>query len=280
MLANVLSYTLSKFISNDNKYALKPRRSVVRRYALIATPLAVLAIWHFITALGFFPAFIIPSPEAVGTKLVTVIQDGRLWLHMGVTLQEVLGGLFLGVSIGMILGYLIAHIPVLEDLLSPIIVAFQATPILAYAPLLVIWFGTGITGKMITGALVVFFPMLMNTIVGIRGVPENLRDLMHVSRASRWQLFAKLELPAAMPVLLTGLKTSATLAVIGAVVGEFVTANAGLGYWVKVARDSYDTPLVFVAVISLTVIALSLYGAVSLLERRLLAWQRRHRIVV
>ncbi len=225
-----------------------------------------------------FPAFIVPPPIAVAEKLRDVIADGRLWLHAGTTLQEVLAGLGLGVSIGLVLGYLIAKIPGLEKLLSPIIIAFQATPILAYAPLLVIWFGTGITSKVLTGALVVFFPMLMNTVVGIRNVPLNLRDVMRSSQATRWQMFAKLEIPAAMPVLITGLKTSATLAVIGAVVGEFVTANSGLGFWVKLARDQYDTPLVFVAVLALTTIALMLYGLVSLLERRMLAWQiRSHR---
>ncbi len=119
--------------------------------------------------------------------------------------------------------------------------------------------------------------MLMNTIVGIRNVPDDLRDRRRVSRASRWQMFIKLEVPAAMPVLITGLKTSATLAVIGAVVGEFVTASSGLGFWVKLARDQYDTALVFVAVLTLTVIALSLYGLVSMLERHLLVWQRRVR---
>ncbi len=106
-------------------------------------------------------------------------------------------------------------------------------------------------------------------------MPLSLHDLMRASRATRWQMFAKLEIPAAMPVLITGLKTSATLAVIGAVVGEFVTASSGLGFWVKLARDQYDTPLVFVAVLALTTIALMLYGLVSLLERRVLAWQIR-----
>lgn len=250
--------------------------SLLRRALLpLLTPLVLLLCWQMITMLQVFPPFLVPPPSAVFQKLQTVVNDGRLWLHVGATLQEVIPGLFVGVSAGLVIGYGIAKIPMLEKVLSPIVVALQATPILAYAPLLVVWFGTGVTSKVVTSALVVFFPMLMNTVVGIRNVPPSLHDLMRALRANRWQTFTRLEIPAALPVLMTGLKTSATLAVIGAVVGEFVVASAGLGHWVQVARDSYDTPLVYVAILLLTLLALSLYGAVSLLERRVLAWQRR-----
>jgi NitT/TauT family transport system permease protein len=176
---------------------------------------------------------------------------------------------------------LIAKNRLLEDLLSPLIVALQSTPVVAYAPLLVIWFDTGsdnrLVSKILTCALIVFFPILLSTVVGIRNTPTPLHDLMRSLGASRWQMFAKLEVPAAMPVLLGGLKVSATLAVIGAVVGEFVSANAGLGFLMNLARNQYDTALVLVAVIALAVMARSLYGLVSLLERRVLAWQRRVR---
>jgi NitT/TauT family transport system permease protein len=177
----------------------------------------------------------------------------------------------------VVLGYLIANSRFLESLLSPVIVAFQSTPVVAYAPLLVIWFGSGPTSKVVTSALIVFFPMLLNTIVGIRNVPPHLRDLMRSMQATRWQTFTKLEIPAAMPVMLGGLKISATLAVIGAVVGEFVSASAGLGVMLTQARNQYDTPLVIVAVLTLTIIARLLYSLVSLLETRLLYWQTRAR---
>jgi NitT/TauT family transport system permease protein len=209
-------------------------------------------------------------------KFFKVLGDGTLWLHTRTTLIEVMIGLALGLSIGTTLGYAIAKNRLLEDLLTPIIVAFQSTPIVAYAPLLIIWFGSGMESKIITSTLIVFFPMLMNTVVGIRNVPADLRDLMRVSQASPWQTFQYLELPAAMPVLLTGLKTSATLAVIGAVVGEFIVANAGLGFWINLARQQYDTPLVYVAVMTLALMAGSLYVAVTYMERRLLAWQRNN----
>ncbi|MFQ3568575.1 MAG: ABC transporter permease [Aggregatilineales bacterium] len=235
----------------------------------------VLLIWELITRLQLYPEFIIPRPVAVFDKFVEVLANGRLWLHASTTLGQMAIGLAIGLSAALTLGYALAKSTLLEDILSPIIVALQSTPVVAYAPLLVIWFGTGPTSKVVTCALIVFFPMLLNTMVGIRSVPSSLRDLMRSLRASRWQMFWLLEVPAALPVLLGGLKVSATLAVIGAVVGEFVSANAGLGYLIKISRDAYDTPLVFVSVLALAVIARALYGIVALLERRLLAWQTR-----
>lgn len=236
----------------------------------------LLAIWQLVTLLEIYPPFIIPSPQAVAQKFYEVLLDGRLWLHTQATLTAVLAGLVLGIVGGLLMGYCIAKSSLLEASLAPVIVGLQSTPIVAYAPLLVIWFGSGPTSKIVTSALIVFFPMLMNVVVGLRNVPLPLRDLMRVQRATRWQTFIKLEVPAAMPVFLGGLKISATLAVIGAVVGEFVGAKAGLGFLINLARSQYDTALVIVAVVTLAVIARTLYGLVALLEKRLLAWQSRN----
>jgi NitT/TauT family transport system permease protein len=245
-----------------------------RRFMPVITMIVLLVFWEILVTLAIYPRFIIPSPMDVFTRWQQVIADGTLLIHVWVTAREMLIGLALGVSIGLVLGYLVAHSALLEDLLSPIIVAFQATPTLAYAPLLIIWFGTGMTSKIIITSIVVFFPTLMNVITGIRHVPQSLRDLMLSLNASRWQTLIKLEIPAAMPVLLTGLKTSATLAVIGAVVGEFVGASEGLGFLVVSARSRFDTSLVLVAVFTMTLLALLLYSCVSLLEHVLLKWQR------
>lgn len=250
-------------------------RPLLRRAAPAAIFLAVLALWQLVTALKIYPAFIIPPPLSVAAKFQEVLLDGRLWAHTQVTLSAVLAGLVIGLSVGVVLGYAIAKSPLLEHVLAPVIIALQSTPIVAYAPLLVIWFGSGTTSKVVTSALIVFFPTLMNTVVGIRTVPQPLRDLMRSQRATPWQTFLLLEVPAAMPVLISGLKISATLAVIGAVVGEFISAQAGLGFLITFARNQYDTPLVLVSVITLAVIARTLYGMVSLLERRVLSWQRR-----
>lgn len=246
----------------------------LRRFTPILSILSLLVLWQFAASAEVYPAFLLPPPLTVLETFRDVLADGSLWQHTQVTLYEMVVGLGFGVSVGVFLGYLIARNPLLEQILAPVIVAFQSTPIVAYAPLLIIWFGSGPTSKIVTSAVIVFFPTLMNTIVGIRSVPVDLRDLMKSLHATRWQAFIKLEIPAAMPVLLIGLKTSVTLAVIGAVVGEFVSAGEGLGFLVTLARNQYNTPLVFVAVLTMTALSLSLYGLVSLIEWRVLRWQR------
>ncbi|MAS36243.1 MAG: ABC transporter permease [Anaerolineaceae bacterium] len=254
---------------------VRQTKTLLRRFAPVLVIGSVLALWQVVTMLAIYPAFIIPPPLVVAERFVEVLLDGRLWLHTQVTLSAVVAGLLIGTTIGAVLGYLIAKNPFLEHSLAPLIVGLQSTPIVAYAPLLVIWFGSGPTSKIVTSALIVFFPTLLSTVVGLRSVPQPLRDLMRSQRATGWQTFTLLEVPAAMPVLISGLKISATLAVIGAVVGEFISANAGLGFLITIARNQYDTPLVLVSVITLAVIARVLYGLVSLLERHVLAWQLR-----
>jgi NitT/TauT family transport system permease protein len=173
-------------------------------------------------------------------------------------------------------GYFLAKSRVVERILSPYIVASQSIPIVAIAPLLVIWLGPGMLSKILTSALIVFFPVLVNTIVGLHSVPRELYDLMRSLQASTWQRILKLEIPAALPVFLGGLRIGATLAVIGAVVGEFVGADKGLGFLVNVGRGLYDTSLVFVSVFTLVFLALALYGSVVFLESKLLSWQKRN----
>lgn len=255
----------------------RPRSLSLRQLTPFVSVLLFILLWQLVVTLALYPSFIIPSPASVLEKAIEVIRDGTLWLHTTSTFANVLAGLFLGLGLGLGLGYLLAKSPLLEGLLSPLIVAVQSTPVVAYAPLLVIWFGSGPNSKIVTCALIVFFPMLVNTIVGVKNVSSGLRDVMRAMQASRWQTFIKLEVPAAMPVLMSGLKISATLAVIGAVVGEFISANAGLGFLVNLARSQYDTPLVIVSVLTLTVMARLLFALASLLERSLLAWQSRVR---
>ena len=219
------------------------------------------------------PLFILPPPSAISQRLARAVVDGSLLRHTLVTLSEVLAGLALGAASASLLGYGLAKSSTLERVLSPYIVASQSIPIVAIAPLLVIWFGPGQISKVLICALIVFFPVLINTVVGVRTVPSELYDLMRSLRATKTQIFWKLEVPAAMPILLGGLKIGATLSVIGAVVGEFVGADQGLGFLINLGGGLYDTPLVFVAVIMLVAMALMLYGIVTTLERRVLAWR-------
>ena len=239
---------------------------------LLAIGIALL-IWEGATKWSGLPQFILPSPSAISARLSRALIDGSLLRHTLVTLSEVLAGLAIGAVFASLLGYSLAKSRTLERALSPYIVASQSIPIVAIAPLLVIWFGPGQISKVLICALIVFFPVLINTIVGVRTVPADLYDLMRSLRASNTQIFWKLEVPAAMPVLMGGLKIGATLAVIGAVVGEFVGADQGLGFLINLGDGLYDTPLVFVAVITLIAMALALYAIVATLEHRLLAWR-------
>jgi NitT/TauT family transport system permease protein len=250
---------------------------ILRRQEYLLLPLALvsfLGLWELIVRLGGYPPFILPSPGRVYAKLVSVLTTGRLWWHARITLVEIFGGLALGLTTATVLGYLLAKSRSLERLISPYIVASQSVPIVALAPLLVIWFRTGQLSKVLVCALTIFFPILVNTMVGIRSVEPDLVDLMRSLQATRWQMFTLLEAPSALPVLLGGLKVGMTLSVIGAVVGEFVAADRGLGFLINVARGNFDTPLLFVALFTLVNIALILYLSVVLTENLLLRWRR------
>jgi NitT/TauT family transport system permease protein len=232
-----------------------------------------LLAWWAAARFGGLPAFILPSPSQVWTRFLRALSDGSLLFHAGVTLFEILLGLLAGTTTATVLGYLVAKSHMLEKILAPYLVASQAIPLVAIAPLLVIWFGPGMFSKILICALIVFFPVLVNTVVGVRAVPLALHDLMRSLRASRRQILLKLEIPAALPVFLGGLRIGATLSVIGAVVGELVGADMGLGFLINVGRGQYDTALVFVAIFALVTLALSLYGLVAYTERKLLTWQ-------
>jgi NitT/TauT family transport system permease protein len=247
------------------------------RWDWITVPFVIAAgilAWEGLVRWQNYPAFILPSPQVVASRAVTLIQNGLLWRHAQATLTEIGLGLLLGLSVALLLGYALGKSATLDRLLSPYIVASQAIPIVAVAPLLVIWFGTGLLSKVLVTALIVFFPTLVSTMVGVRSVDPDLHDLMRSLRASPWQVFTLLELPAALPILFGGLKLSVILAVVGAVVGEFVAADVGLGFLINLGRGVLDTPMIFVAVFALVIIAQALYLAVSLLEAYLLRWRR------
>jgi NitT/TauT family transport system permease protein len=251
---------------------------VRQRLEILLIPVAMVVfvgLWGLIAEVGDYPPFLLPAPRQVWNKFLQVAADGTLWYHTSVTLVEILGGLALGLTAAMVLGYLLAKSPLIERFLSPYIVASQSVPIVALAPLLIIWFGFGLFSKALVCAMTIFFPVLISTIVGLRSVERDLLDLMRALQASRWQVFRFLEVPAAMPVLLGGLKIGVTLSVIGAVVGEFAQSDRGLGFLVNLAnRGLFDTPLMFVALFVLMTIALGLYGLVSAAEVLLLRWRQ------
>jgi NitT/TauT family transport system permease protein len=236
--------------------------------------LLFLAGWELFVLVGDYERFILPAPSDVWQQFLVVLGDGRLLRHTWVTVSEVLPGLLIGLLIATPLGYLLARSPLAERLLSPYLIASQAIPVIAIAPLLTIWVQSIYWSRVLVAILVVFFPILVNVIAGLRSVPAELYELMRSLQATPWQIFRKLELPAALPIVLAGLKIGATLSVIGTLVGEFVQPKSqGLGFLLVTARYQFKTDLVFVVLVTLAVIALSMYGAVSLLEKRLLRWQ-------
>ncbi len=256
--------------------SLRRKRQPLLHWIPSSAGLLALLGWQLLSDLSGLPDFILPSPVQVGNRFLQAVIDGSLLRNSLVTLSEVLLGLLAGMIFATLLGYLIAKSRAFERIAAPFLVASQAVPIVAIAPLLVIWFGPGIFSKMLICGLIVFFPVLVNTVVGLRAVPRSLYELMGSLRANRWQVLRQLEIPAALPVFLGGLRIGATLSVIGGVVGELIGANSGLGFLINVARGQYDTALVFVAVLTLVALALSLYGIVILLEKRFLSWQEIH----
>lgn len=212
-----------------------------------------------------------PAPASVWRKLQVVLEDGTLWRHTSVTLQETAYGFVGALIFAAMIGYLLAKSTWLEKLISPYLVAAQTVPLIALAPLLVIMLGFGLPSKVFIAFVIAFFPMLVNTIVGIRLVDEEQRELMRSYSASAWQVFARLEVPSALPLLLGGLKVGITLAISGAMVGEYVGARAGLGYMIVHSKESYDTPQVFVTIFAVMIVNVILFSAVTGLESILLA---------
>jgi len=247
-----------------------------RNWLGVVSLLLGLLAWYLITRYSGIPNFILPSPLSVWTRLLKALSDGSLIYHTGITLSEIVLGLLVGIMFATVVGYGLAKSRSLEKVLSPYLVASQAIPIVAIAPLLVIWLGDGILSKVVICALIVFFPVLVNTIVGVRAVPIALYDLMNSLHASRSQILWKVEAPASLPVFFGGLRVGATLSVIGAIVGELVDAEKGLGFLLQLGDFQYDTPMVFVAVFTLIALALMLYSIVTLLEKRFLKWQEKN----
>lgn len=234
----------------------------------------LLLLWQLLVLVGAYDKFILPGPLDVARQFGVVVKDGRLLRHSLITISEVIPGLLIGASISLPLGYLLAKSPLAERLISPYLIASQAIPVIAIAPLLTIWIRSTFWARVLVAVLVVFFPVLINIIAGLRSVPRELYELMASLQATRWQIFRKLEWPAALPIVLAGLKLGATLSVIGALVGEFVQPKTeGLGYLLITARYQFKTDLVFVVLLTLAAIALSLYGLVTIAEKRLLRWQ-------
>lgn len=236
--------------------------------------LLALGSWILIIRMTELPPYIIPTPTAVLNKFLKITQDDYLWQHVAFTLKGASLGFIGALIIASLLGYVLAKSRFLEKLVSPYLVAAQTVPLIAIAPLLVVWLGFGIASKVFIALVIVFFPMLVNVIIGIRLVNDDQRELMRSYSASHWQVFYLLELPSALPILLSGLKIGVTMAITGALVGEYVGSYKGLGFLIQHSKEKFDTAQVFVTIFTLLIINILLYGAVSVLENILLSGRK------
>ena len=242
------------------------------RLVLIAALLGVweLAVWAF-----ELPGYLLPPPSKVMMALVRGIGSGVYVEHVGVTLAETLMGFVLGSALGFLLGAAVALSPRFEYYLYPLIVMFQAMPKVALAPLIVVWFGLGIGSKVVNAGLVCFFPLMINTIVGLRAADEDRVALMRSLAASPFQVFWMLRLPGAGPTIFAGLEIAMIFALIGAIVAEFVGSESGLGMLIQSMNFSLDVAGQFSVLFILSLIGLGLNACVSVVRRRVIFWDRR-----
>lgn len=224
----------------------------------------LLAGWHLLVVTFRLPPAILPTPLAVWDA---ILANWRLLLMEGwVTTVASALGFVLAFLIGVPIAVAIAGSPLLNRMFYPLLIATQSLPKVALAPLTLVWLGTGIESKLAIAWLVAFFPVVVNTATGLRTTPAEYLDLAAVTRANGWQIFWKVRLPAAMPFVLSGAKVAITLAVIGAVIGEFVGSSEGLGHLLLVANSQVNTPLAFAALIGLAVVGIGLYALVAAVE--------------
>ncbi len=254
-------------------------RSRVRRLPawlpVLAAGAVAVAAWKALVVLADYPAFVLPAPEVVLTRLIRGWQDGIVQPHLLATLTEILYGFAAGAVAALVLGTLLARWRVAELVLSPYLVAAQTMPILALAPLITLWFGTGLGSKVIICGLIVFFPIVVATMVGFRGIDPGLIEMARSFRGTKRDILATVEVPAALPVIFGGIRIGVTLSVVGAVVAEWSGADQGLGVLINLARGSlFDTPLMFAALFMIAAVGVTLYVAVSLVERAVLGWNR------
>jgi NitT/TauT family transport system permease protein len=251
-----------------------PRRAWERWSILISLGCGLALWWLMVIATGL-PKFVLPTPAEVLARLVDYWPTGQLWQHFEATIVEALIGGMVGVLFGLASGYALAKSVIAEKLVAPYLVASQSVPVVAFAPMLILWFGTGLASKAIICAVIVFFPMTINTMVGLRSVDPGLVEVMRTFRADRWQVLRSIEVPAALPNVFAGLKVGGTLSILGAVVGEFVGAKRGLGFLVNYAAFQLDTPLMFVGLFCLVALGVTVFSLITLAERRALRWRTR-----
>lgn len=252
------------------------RRRHLRGYLpWITTPLLVVllvAAWWIYVDFSKISPFILPSPASVYHAWLGLLTSKRPWLDVAMTVYATLFGFLWAVAVGVGLGVLIARVRWLEQTLNPFIVASQVLPKVALVPLFVVWFGFGVTSKVVIAATLAFFPIITNTVLGIKSIDGGHRDVMVSLNATRWQIFRRLELPSSLPFIISGMEVGIVLALIGAVVGEYVGGDVGLGHLLVARMNAFETDGLFAVIIHMTILGFLFYFAISLLRQALIPW--------
>ena len=246
----------------------------VRRYTLaIIAHVALIAAWYLFVKLGNVPRFVMPSP---GATLDSLLQPNYgWWANIAVTGTEIFAGYFLALVVGVALALLFSWSKALESFFMPLLVSLNMIPKVALGPLIIVWFKYGVFPNSLMAFSICVFPILLTTARGLREVEPELLDLVNALKGSRWQLFTKIQLPGALPYIFSGMKVAAILAVAGAIVGEFLGSDRGLGYLMLQVQVTLDTPAMFMAVILITLLGMLLYGLVLGLEKLLVVKDAR-----
>ncbi|WP_424767673.1 ABC transporter permease [Paenibacillus sp. sgz302251] len=231
--------------------------------------LAFLILWELAVKIFNIPIYLLPAPTAVVAAI-----DASLWSHTLVTLMEALVGFILANILGLLTAVIFVHSKPIEKGVFPLAIALKTTPLVALAPLLVVWMGTGYESKVVASMLICFFPILVNSVKGLKAIEHEAWELFSTYKGTKWEIFWKLRLPTSLPYVFSALKISTSLAIVGAIVGEFVGSNKGLGYVVLVSSYHMDTPLMFSAIIASAACGLLLFWSIGLVEKKLVFWQR------
>jgi NitT/TauT family transport system permease protein len=237
----------------------------------------IVVVWEWGVPYFEVPSYVLPTPSAILAALwrgldAGLLDRGGYWLHTGVTLAEVLLGFFIGSGVGLVLGTIISQFRILDATLRIYLIAIQSLPKVALAPIVVLWFGFGLTSKVVIICLLTFFPLLVNSMAGFRAVDPERLELMRALGANPWQIFWKVRLPSALPYIFAGLDMAAVFAVVGAIVGEFVGAQRGLGTLILSMNAQMDIAGTFSVFIILSLVGVLLHQTLRRIERRLLFW--------
>ena len=243
-----------------------------RRWLPFAVLAVIVLVWEISVVAFRLNPLVLPAPDRVFLRFLDIVKTGQMLRDLGVTLQEIAIGFGAGLLAGLVGGVILARNELLEKIISPFILIFQTAPKISLAPLFVLWFGWGITSKAVLIALVTFFPILLNIMVGIRSTNPDYLDLLRIFKANPWQRLVKVELMNALPYLMTGMRIGLVLSVTAAIIGEMMNAKAGLGFLLMTGNEMYDISLVMSAIIVISLLSYVLDLAMKLLQEKMLFW--------